>query len=130
MTVSETLRETTDQYRELLAISREIPAAAAADDLSGLYGLLERRSAVFERVRGLGAKLAAGSHPPGTTGELAGLIRETMAADRLCQQAISQRLSLIRQGLSDIERGRATGRAYRRVSNRRQPTARIIDEVR
>ncbi len=130
MTLSETLRETTAQYRELLAISRETPAAAAADDLAGLLGLLERRDRVFGRIRELGPQLAEGSLPPKAGAELAGLIRETMAADRLSQAAISRRLSLVRQGLGEVQRGRATGRAYRKANTAPQPTARFIDEVR
>ncbi|MHB0885188.1 MAG: flagellar protein FliT [Bacillota bacterium] len=130
MTRLETLRETTAQYRELLAISRETPAAAAAEDLDGLLGLLERRDRVFARIRELGPELAGASWPPKANAELAGLIRETMAADRLSQAAISRRLGLVREGLGEVQRGRATGRAYRKANAASPPTARFIDEVR
>lgn len=130
MTQSEALRETAAQYRELLVITRETPAAADADDLTGLFELLDRRDRVFGRIRELGPRLAAGSGPSGEAAELAGLIRETLAADRLSQAAVSRRLGFVRHGLGEVQRGRDTGRAYRRANAAPRPTARFIDEVR
>jgi len=120
----------TERYRELLEISRGIPAAARAEDLGGLFELLDRRATVLARLRELEPGLTAGPRPPAEAGRLAELIRETLAADRLGEQAMRDRLGLIRRGLDDIERGRATGRAYRWANRRAQPTARFIDEVR